>query len=783
VRMPRSVILRLLRSRWITSAAIALLVGSVTAISGASAHAGRLLEHTTTTWRERLAGSDLRVQTPLTDADVETAARAVEGVRDAERRLVLPATFLPSSGGSVTTLLTVLGPRPPRVDRLRVLEGRWPGADEKAALIDRSTARIWGLGPGDPVHLKVVDSDVTVPVAGVTLAPDLLVTPFNPEALVPLPGTLAVVTITSAALPRGEGLSDSIRVRLEPGADEDAVEAALRRLPVTVEDVTRTASLPTERLTRLLTEVFHAYVPIVVLVMGMLGFLLLLLVVRHDVAVDRPEIGVRLAHGHSRSRVFATHLPRLVLPPLVGATVGAAAIPWVSRRLLDAYVLHVGYVPPIPMGDEAASASALGVACAAILVAAVPTLVATIQLRPARLLRRTGAVRLRRGPLGVRLRRLRSRLPGPTALRLGLASAWRRRLVSTAAVVGVAGSLAVVTAFVLVHRSMELNFREGIEAATLDATVTFSSLVPLEEIDRRVEAAGGRAEPFLATTALVVAGGRSRLAPLVGASPGAWRRSLLAAAVPSPADLGADEVVLGRALATRLGVDLGAHVLLYPGAGAPEGVSAAVVGFFDGLATEGVGATLDLVDRLLGVEGATGAQVRSPLAPAALANALEALPGVERVSTRAATLDAGMRLFQGGRVILLVSVFCSLLMAVLYLASLAALDARDREASLLVLHACGWPRRSLVLLSLAEAFARAVPALALGLLLAPPLAHHLLGRLAAVYERAVAFRAPAWVFGATVLLGLLLLPLAALPALRAARRIDPARVLKTFSGP
>ena len=130
---------------------------------------------------------------------------------------------------------------------------------------------------------------------------------------------------------------------------------------------------------------------------------------------------------------------------------------------------------------------------------------------------------------------------------------------------------------------------------------------------------------------------------------------------------------------------------------------------------------------------------------------------------------------------LILALLMAILVAVLFLGVLAALDTTERAPDFAVLTAVGWRQRSILALCLTEVMTRGILALALAVPLSPLLAGWLLDRIAAANHYRMQLATPVWLFVAVAGAALLLMPLGALPAVRAARRVTPARALRLLA--
>ena len=137
--------------------------------------------------------------------------------------------------------------------------------------------------------------------------------------------------------------------------------------------------------------------------------------------------------------------------------------------------------------------------------------------------------------------------------------------------------------------------------------------------------------------------------------------------------------------------------------------------------------------------------------------------------------------FGGSEVILRFGLFMAISVAVLFLGILAALDAGDRAPDLAVLQALGWRDRALLGLCLTEVMSRGIFALLLALPGAPLLATWLLGRIEEANHYHMTLLSPAWLTVLVMGLALVLMPLGALPAWRASRKVTPARAMRMLT--
>jgi ABC-type lipoprotein release transport system permease subunit len=244
----------------------------------------------------------------------------------------------------------------------------------------------------------------------------------------------------------------------------------------------------------------------------------------------------------------------------------------------------------------------------------------------------------------------------------------------------------------------------------------------------------------------------------------------------------ANEILIDRWIADEEALSLGDELVAFPYANAPEGTRLTVVGYIEGVSLGTAVIPLETGRNIFGMyDGATGANVISELAPEALEEALWTAPNVESVFGMQRAIERVEANFEGSELVLTLSLFMAIGIAVIFLGILAALDAADRAPDLAVLQSIGWRDRALLTLCLSEVMARGVAALAVALPLAPLIAHWLMGRIGEANHYEMELVQPLWLLGLVIGLGLALMPLGALPALRAAKQVTPARAVRMLT--
>lgn len=537
--------------------ALVLILGSGVAIQFAIASALHDLRATQDSLHRQLNTADVEVQVepvPVTDLP---DPRAVAGTADVETRLLLPTSLALADGTSLAGQV-VFQPARPRMNQWKLLEGRVfaPGVDE--VVIDRSLAEHQGVRLGDEVTVGAFGRQWRPKVVGIGTSAEFMVTTVNPDYVVAEPGSLGVLWADPdrAAGIAGAALTDSLLVRLAPGADPSTTGLALsRRLEsagVSVVSVTPRTDGYSYRSVRDDLNAFAAYSPAIVITLVGLSIVLGILTF-HRFAVDkRREFGVIVALGYRRRRVrFA--LVRLglligvfggVVGLLLGVGVGWAFAEVYARGMELRDVSHS--IDPV----LAAVAVAMGIVAGGVtlLVASIPTLATP----PRQLLSPVPAASRARG-------RGRTLLRLPLAVRHGLRGLTRARLLTLTSVLAMAGSVAVAISYGLGMTSTLQTVNGAFQDERWRYAVDLRQPQPADQARGMIDGPGlVAAEPYQRTTGELRAGDRAAPALLVGLTSAQGMH--LVTPARGRAATADDEVVLSDDVAGQLGAGVGDEI-------------------------------------------------------------------------------------------------------------------------------------------------------------------------------------------------------------------------------
>ncbi len=716
--------------------------------------------------RYALADLDLRLRGPLPAGQLRRRAESA-GARRAETRLILDGAALHDD--SRTTAEVVGMPVGAALNRLAITAGQ--GLDRGVpggAAVSADYADRVGIHPGDPLRLRVAGRAFSVRVRGLARSPEYLLATANPEYLVPQRGSLAVVFLPRAALQRLAGLggrANDLAVDLPGGGNGTAAKRLGSGLPTA--RVTPRSRQYGRRLTEADIHSFSIFAPVMGLVFGIVGLLLIALSLRRLISSQRRELGALLAIGYPPRSVVGSVMLLAAALAALGAALAIGVTIGVARLVANQYSSAVGFpdiLHPLAFGPLALAA---GLAVVATLLAA---------LLPAYRLARLDPIEALRGEsigafeLPGWLQRLTA--IGPPALTYGLRGLLRRPLLSAATVVSIAGAIGLSAALNILVSSTNSSVDETFAGQGWTHSADLTRPLPDGQAATLAKRAGaGRAEPTVNGPAELRAGG-------AGGGVGVQltglprRPELLRLDLSSGSGPGPSRIVLSEQTASKLGVVPGDALGLRT---SEREATVRVAGVARSLATEQAYLPRAGAARLLGLPGrATGVLVA---ATAADARRLRADPAVARVTSKASALAAERELLDELTGLISVLQAISLGVGALFLVSTLALSYLDRRGEFATLAALGYGRRQIGAAVAGEALTQTLLAAALsvplGILIASPLSRRI---AEAWFEIGLHPEVPSFLLVIVPALGLALL--AAAHATRRALRLNIAATVR-----
>lgn len=714
-----------------------------------------------------LADLDLLLRRPLAPKPLLSRAQA-DRTRRAEARLILNGTALHGRRSQTAAEVVGMPVRPP-LNRLAVTAGRGlsRGAP-RGTVLDTDFANRFGIGPGDPLRLRIAGRTIDLRVRGLAQSPEYLLATANPDYLVPQRGSLAVAFLP---LPSLQGLSglrglvNDLAVNLPGGGVGPAARRLASSLPIA--RATPRSRQYGLRLTEADVHSFSIFAPVMGMVFGIVGLLLIALSLRRLVSSQRRELGALLAIGYpSRTLVVSVLLPAILLG-LLGAALAILVTIGVGRLVADEYASAVGFPVtqhPLALGPIALAA---GLALTATLCAAFVPAYRLARLDPVEALHgeRVGAFELPGW-----LQRLTS--PGPPALTYGLRGLLRRPLLSTATVLSIAGAVGLAAALNILVSSTN----SSVNAAFANQGWTYSTDLarPLRvsRIATIAKHAGAtRAEPTVKGPAELNLVGRERRigVQLVGLP---HRPELLRLDLTSGTGPASGQIVLSAQTARKLGAELGDRLALRTSG---QRAVVTVGGIARTLAGEQSYLPRRDVSRLLGLPGLATSVLSD--GGAALARTLREDRVVAHVTSKASALAAERELLNELTRLISILQAISLGVGALFLVSTLTLSYLDRRGEFATLAALGYGRRQIGTAVAGEALSQTILAAALsiplGILIASPLSHRI-GE--AWFEIGLHPQPPSFLL--VILPAMLLALLAAAHATRRALRLNIAAAVR-----
>lgn len=277
----------------------------------------------------------------------ETLARKIErlpGVAVLQTRIAKEVT-VPLEGMPRPAYARMLSLPPsgvPATNALALRSGRWParsGQDEVVVL--QSFADAHGLEPGHRLPAVVNGKLRRLRIVGTALSPEFVYT-VRPGAMVDDPQRYAVLWMTRSALAAAfqlEGAFNDVSLRLQPGASEREVLAALDRILAPFGGngaIGRDAQLSNRILNGELgqLEALAGMVPLVFL--GVAAFLVNLVLSRL-IALQRQEIAMLKAIGYTNLEIGRHYLLLIAVVMVPGALLGIAGGYGLGYLLIGVY--------------------------------------------------------------------------------------------------------------------------------------------------------------------------------------------------------------------------------------------------------------------------------------------------------------------------------------------------------------------------------------------------------------------------------------------------------------
>lgn len=707
----------------------------------------------------------------------------VEGVNWVDRRLLLQGQLEMAAPGRVAGLF--VGARPGQletVNRLRVLQGQLPAqGDAHGIALDRSCAAHHGSKLGQPLRFIVDQVRYEFIVRAIVESPEYLITPVNSTVYLPVRGSLCVMFGSAGLMQESLGFPafNSLLFGFKPGMAVDPIRAAVRKQAQTRLSVDY-ALLRSEQFSQKFLELhlntFRVFLPALVFIFAMAASLVVYFLMSQWVREERRLIAMLSVLGYSRVSLLLAYLVPGAALFVIGNLIGLLASFGSMWTFATAYADAVGMPTPVLTLDVQQVFIAMIVTAASVIVGVIVPMRSLLHISPIEALKDSPATT---DTVTVDAQAHR-RLPGPFWFQYTVRNLLRYRGLAALSVVTIGASLAVPIALYMCLTSIERTGLRSLDREPWIAVMDFEVPLWSDEVARMGPLPpGARLSGFLRSGAQLQTDKGLDNAFLIGIEPqdGVRRPTLVAGRMLTAQDT--DAVVVERMLALKNQLEVGGEITLLAKGNAHR---ARVVGIESSPSPSEIIAPLAFTRKLLDMEEQqTGAFVIGPVGgtdvgPASLAP-LTLLPRVSSMNTKQQISAAVIGLSDHIKVIIHLTAGMSALVAALFLLSSIQFSITSRQFEYGMLRIIGHEDSRLKVAMMAEA----VILVTLGGLLAIPLGwsfgQFLNESLARVWFKVESLPALGDFLG-TLVPALLLVPLAAWPAIQQFFRLPPIRTLK-----
>ncbi|WP_299360165.1 FtsX-like permease family protein [uncultured Paracoccus sp.] len=611
-------LLRDLRRLWAQVLAIALVMAAGVATLVLGVGATDSLERTRQTYYEENRFAEVFASLTRAPRSLLDKIEAVDGVLDADARIVRLAMLDMPDMAEPGNLLLVSAPEPQGLNRLHLRQGRLPDPGRVGeAVVSQGFAAAHRLFPGSRLRVLVNGRKREVTVTGIAISPEYIYA-LGPGDMMPDPRRFGIAWMTDEDLADAfdlRGAFNDVLVKLVPGASPAQVIARIDALlapyggrgATARKDQMSHAFLDAEL--RQLRGMSRVLPPIFLAVAAFLVNMTL----SRLITLEREQIGLLKALGYGPWAIARHYVGFVAAIAVIGILIGWVAGAWMGAGLARVYARFFDFPYLIFTRSPQPYAVAALVTLGAAVAGAVTAVRAVAWLPPAVAMSPPAPVRHRKILGGAPERYLR--LPQTVVMTARHLLRWPLR--AAGGVLGVAFAVAVLVgslwSFGSIERMIDLTF---VRTERQDATLTFAEARPRAALHAVRQMPGVlRAEPERVVAVRFSHGSADRRVALAGVAEGGDLSRLLTPRERpmAPPDSG---VVLSETLADLLGARAGDDVIIEVLEGDRRVIKARVVGLSLGYLGLGATTSLSALNRMLG-EGAVISAVRVKLDPAA----------------------------------------------------------------------------------------------------------------------------------------------------------------------
>ncbi|MHA2047235.1 MAG: ABC transporter permease, partial [Candidatus Thorarchaeota archaeon] len=256
--------------------------------------------------------TDLEVYVGQEPIGVTAQLQNIAGVEAVEPRLVLPANVrLPDSDEVTAHLFGINASRELLVNRLTMVEGEYldPGYPDEI-LLEKNFAVNNDYSVGDDIEVFTSGQSYVYRIRGIAVSPEFMFWAINPQAMIPLPGTLAVIFMPMESLqqmvPIYQGAVNQFSFLLEEGSEEAAQTEIVTTLSPYL--VLEKEDIPAYTYIKEDLEQGGGSAGAMAFIFLLVAFFVVYSAYARLVASQRREIGVLRGLGYSRRRILFSYI-------------------------------------------------------------------------------------------------------------------------------------------------------------------------------------------------------------------------------------------------------------------------------------------------------------------------------------------------------------------------------------------------------------------------------------------------------------------------------------------
>ena len=493
--------------------------------------------------------------------------RNMEGVAAAEGRYVADIAIRQPDDRDNTVsarVISVPDDETPDINRVIVREGEYLEAgDGRHALVDNLFTAYYGLQPGDTVSLVYQGKDRDFQISGAITSPEYLWKSKGGAELITSPGDFAILMVRRNAVDDMlgvEGLINEITVRFQPGTDTTATKTAIdgyldrygSHQLIEKEDQLSYATLKSD--IDGFQEMAIAMPVLFLSITAMVAFAMLTRIVQSQ----RHIIGLMRAEGFSRIQILRHYLTFPILIALIGNGLGMLWGSFAAGGFTSLYVETLDLPFTVVVSQIWVLLIAFTVGLVACAVAGIQPALAAARLTPSEAMRTDPGS----GAASIMLERLLPMRRLPRMLRMSLRNMIRGRWRTFSSIIGIAFSVALVTAVMgmldTMNNAFDVQFNE-IQQHDLKAVFDQSIDYRKTEVFQSWQQVR-RAEPIAEIPVKLVQGERSEHSVVTAVMEDSTllRPEHVAGAQP----LSTDGIFLTETLARDLGLEVGDTVMV-----------------------------------------------------------------------------------------------------------------------------------------------------------------------------------------------------------------------------